>query len=308
MWFRQADKDQWSLQSLETIFVFTTRKLIVGMLLLEEPSYWLHTKHSGHVEELRSFWRSVCLRVWRVEEAIRSYLNPEPLTCPNFKVYFHWRCHSGLQSEVCMTNPSTPYHIISGRKMITKSNSDIDLIFSKSFDWQQESTARGRERGCSRQLPAHSQFPKHLNSSAPQMVTFATWLTEGSEKPAAGQGTEPRAVTSVFPKEAASFGLTDLHLFMTWQGDHGSLAKNDSTDQVEQELPRTSISGTCTTKNGRVGSRERGGLKGLGRRNYNSLEGKQGGKVSCNIRQDICKNNSQDWKPESQGLHTPSRD
>lgn len=39
--------------------------------------------------------------------------------------------------------------------------------------------------------------------------------TEGSKNPAAGQDTKPKAVTSVFPKETVSFGLTDLQLFMT---------------------------------------------------------------------------------------------
>ena len=47
------------------------------------------------------------------------------------------------------------------------------------------------------------------------MVSFAMHDTEGHKKTAAGQDTEPRAVTSVFPKEAASFGLIDLQLFLT---------------------------------------------------------------------------------------------
>lgn len=95
---------------------------------------------------------------------------------------------------------------------MTKSNSNTDLEFSQSFDWQwsRAQLVAGKEAAHSKYLPIPN-FPDIWPAQlGPQTVSFAMQHTERSRKPAAGQDTEPRAVMSVFPKEAASSALTDL--------------------------------------------------------------------------------------------------
>lgn len=130
------------------------RKSITHTLLLEQSRYWLSTKHLGHVKQWGCFWCSLSLGMWRVQEAAGSHRHPQPLICMKFKVCFHQRYQPRFQFQVCITNPSALYHITPGRKMITKSNSNTDLEFSKSFDLQSRAQlVVGKEPARSNYLP-----------------------------------------------------------------------------------------------------------------------------------------------------------
>lgn len=100
-----------------------------------------------------------------------------------------------------------------------------------------------------------------------------------------------------FPKEAVSFVFTKLQLLKTWQADHGSLIRNNSTDKTELELPRICVSELTQSK--KSSGKQRTEWVGM-KKNLKNLEGKQGEK---SILQDICKKkNAPDWTSERQGI------
>lgn len=154
------------------------------------------------VDTLRSyFWCNLHLRMRGVGEAMWSYQNPELLICIRIKAYFHYRYHSRFQVKACITSPSAPHHISSGRKTMTKSSSNTDAEFSKSFDWQRRRAqlVAGKEAAHSKYLPVPN-FPNiWLAQLGPQMTSFAMQTHREKQKTSSRPGYRTKG-SSVLPK------------------------------------------------------------------------------------------------------------
>lgn len=226
------------------------------------------------LQDVRSWRSSVILPKSRA-----AYLHQNQ-SLFSLEAYFHSR----FQLKACITSLSTPHHISSGRKTMSKCNSNTDVEFSKSFDWQKRRAqlVADKKAAHSKYLPVPNLPNIWLAQLCPQTVSLAMQRTERSRKLAAGQDTEPRVVMSVFPKEATSFALTNLQLFKTWQADHGSLMRNYSID-IWIRITKDLCFWTHIIQRIKWEVGEREGQNGLGWKKLKNLEGKQGEKVFCKI-------------------------